>query len=155
MESALNFIFSSTDLNAVRLLRDSVLRPGLPRGKSVYAGDDEPDTLHVGAFLADKVVAVASVCHESPPGENDPVAWRVRGVATLPKYQGQGLAQRLLNRCIAYAVAQGGRRVWCTARLSVAKFYRTCGFAAVGETFVLPQYSDERYVRMEYSEKAF
>jgi GNAT superfamily N-acetyltransferase len=145
----LSFVFATADLNTVRRLRDAVLRPGFARGGSIYPGDDEPDTLHVGAFLAGEAVAVASICREAPPGENDPAAWRLRGMATSPEHRGQGAATRLLSRCVAHARTLGGRRVWCSARVTVAEFYRRHGFVAVGEPFTLPQYSDERYIRMD------
>ena len=148
---SLSFVFAPADLNTVRQLRDSVLRPGFPPGGSIYPGDDEPDTLHVGAFLAGEVVAAASICRESPPGAYDPAAWRLRGMATIPDYRGQGVATHLLNQCISHACTLGGRRVWCSARITVAEFYRTHGFDAVGETFVLPQYSDQQYIRMDYA----
>jgi GNAT superfamily N-acetyltransferase len=147
----LNFVFAPADLNAVRRLRDAVLRPGFAQGGSIYPGDDEPGTLHVGAFLAGEAVAVASICRESPPGENDPAAWRLRGMATSPAHRGQGAATRLLSQCIEHARTLGGRRVWCSARVTVTEFYRRCDFVVVGEPFVLPQYSGEHYVRMDYS----
>ena len=109
-----------------------------------------PETLHVGAFLAGKLVAVASVCHEPPPGERDAAAWRVRGMATLPEQRGRGLGGKLLEHCLQHARALGGRRLWCSARVAVAAFYHAWGFVSVGEPFVLPQYSEEPYIRMEH-----
>ena len=145
----MEIVIAPADLDAVRQLRDSVLRPRLPPGGSVYPGDNHPETLHLGAFLAGKLVAVASVCCEPPPGECDPVVWRVRGMATLPAQRGHGLGGKLLNQCLLHARKLGGRRVWCSARVGVAEFYHARGFASVGEPFALPQYSDEPYVRME------
>ena len=68
-------------------------------------GDDAPDTLHVGVFVAGRLVSIASIYHEPPPGSNDPDAWRLRGMATLPDVQGQGCGRLALERCIEHVRA--------------------------------------------------
>jgi predicted GNAT family N-acyltransferase len=142
-------------LDAVRRLRDAILRPDFPPGGSVYPGDAAQETLHAGAFLEGELIAVASICRESPPGEADPLAWRVRGMATVSAWRGRGLASRLLTRCVEHAQSHGGARLWCTARATVSGFYVTHGFVTVGEAFTLAEFSNEVYVRMECIADAF
>jgi hypothetical protein len=48
--------------------RDAALRPGLPPGGSHYPGDEAPETLHLGAFSDNTLVAVATLCREAMPG---------------------------------------------------------------------------------------
>jgi hypothetical protein len=38
-------------------LRDAALRPGLPSGGSLYPGDEASETLHLGAFSDNTLVA--------------------------------------------------------------------------------------------------
>lgn len=149
MASQPRFQFSQADLAAVRQLRDLVLRPGTPSGGSIYPGDDAPSTLHIGAFLAGILVAAATTCQEAPPGTSTSLAWRVRGMATLPEYRGFGLAGQLLARCLAHIHENKGTLAWCSSRIATVSFYQRHGFVPVGEPFLLPQFSDESYILME------
>ena len=129
-------------------LRDAILRPGLPPGGGIYPGDDSPDTLHLGAFIRDMLVAVATLCREPPPEDTNATAWRLRGMATLPEFRGRGIGNALAQHCIAYAKEHRGTLVWCTSRVATAGFYRKLGFVESGDTFSLPPYSDALYIRM-------
>jgi predicted GNAT family N-acyltransferase len=151
MASQPHFQLSRADLAAVRQLRDVVLRPGTPSGGSTYPGDDAPSTLHIGAFVAGKLVAAATTCQESPPNTSIPLAWRIRGMATLSEYRGFGLAGQLLARCLAYIHENKGTLAWCSSRVATVSFYQRHGFVPVGESFFLPQFSDESYILMEQS----
>lgn len=63
-----------------RPIRDLVLRPGFPPGGSIYTGDDASDTLHLGAFTAGPLVAVATICREPLPEADSERVWRLRGM---------------------------------------------------------------------------
>jgi ribosomal protein S18 acetylase RimI-like enzyme len=130
-------------------LRDAALRPGMPPGGSHYPGDDSPETLHLGAFSDNMLVAVATLCREAMPGTQSATSWRLRGMATLPVYRGRGLGTQLTQRCIAYAAEQGGTCVWCTSRVTTVAFYRTLGFTECSDTFSLPEFSVALYIRMQ------
>jgi hypothetical protein len=67
--------FRQVSISDARLLRDKVLRPGYAPGGSVYPGDDEPETLHIGAFMRNNAIAVATICHENMPGKSETGAW--------------------------------------------------------------------------------
>ena len=129
-------------------LRDAALRPGLPPGGSHYPGDEAPETLHLGAFSDNTLIAVATLCREAMPGTQGTTSWRLRGMATLPEYRGCGLGRQLAQRCIAYAAEQGGTCVWCTSRVATVAFYRALGFIECSDTFSLPEFSDALYIRM-------
>jgi RluA family pseudouridine synthase len=121
-----------------RPLRRSVLRPHQTEAELAYAGDDAPATLHLGAFLGDALVGVASIYREPPPSETDPGDWRLRGMATAPEIRGTGAGALLLQRCLDHARAAGGTRFWCNARTPAAGFYRRHGLETRGEAFDLP-----------------
>jgi ribosomal protein S18 acetylase RimI-like enzyme len=132
-----------------RGLRDRVLRTGMPAGRSIYPGDAAPDTLHLGAFVNGQMAAVATVCHQSMPGTSMAGQWRLRGMATLEEFRGNGLGRRLAERCAAHAADCRGSLLWCSARMAAVPFYRSLGFEERGEKFHLPQYSSEVYIRMQ------
>jgi ribosomal protein S18 acetylase RimI-like enzyme len=138
----------SISVAEARVLRDRVLRPGLPAGRSIYPGDDATDTLHLGAFANGQLAAVATVCHESMPGTSDAGQWRLRGMATLEEFRRSGLGKRLAERCVAHAADSQGTLLWCSARMATVPFYRSLGFKEQGENFRLPEYSGEVYILM-------
>ena len=122
----------------VRQLRHAVLRPFEPPEKIVYHGDDDPDTLHAGAFDGERLVGIASVCREAMPDGREPAAWRLRGMATLPEVRGGGWGRLLLEACFAHIRAHDGRLLWCNARVNALGFYVHLGFYAEGEEFEIP-----------------
>jgi GNAT superfamily N-acetyltransferase len=119
-------------------VRQPVLRPGLSPEDARYAGDGDADALHLGAFVDDRLVAVATIIRQPPPGEDDPGAWRIRGMATLPDHRDRGFGARLLAGLLEHAREHGGRSVWCTARIGAVSLYRRAGFEPEGAPFEIP-----------------
>ena len=119
----------------VRELRHALLRPFEPPEKIVYSGDDEPDTLHAGAFEGEAFVGIASVCREPMAGSPDSGQWRLRGMATVPAVRGRGAGRALLEVCFDHIRARGGNLLWCNARVVALGFYTHLGFVAQGEEF--------------------
>ena len=126
-----------------RPLRGDVLRPGQPAPNLVYDGDDAPGHFHAGAILDGDVVGVATVYPEPLPtnieldnAELDANnAFRLRGMATRPDLQGQGVGRAVLTRCITHVRDYGADILWCNARSSALGFYLGLGFATVGDEF--------------------
>lgn len=116
-----------------RPLRGAILRPGHPPEKSVYPGDDAPDTFHLGAYLDDELMGVASVFYQAPPDEPTANGWRLRGMAVRGDAQGRGYGRALLENCIAHVTGRGGTLFWCYGRTSAVGFYRQFGFEPRGE----------------------
>jgi len=128
----------SVDVAAVHPLRMAVLRPGRPPGSSAYAGDDDPSARHVAVYLGTEVVSVGSVFPDVAPWAPERTeAWRVRGMATREDVRGRGLGQLVLSALIDHARANGGRFIWCEARVGAPGFYERSGFIIEGEPFIL------------------
>ncbi len=119
-------------------LRAAILRPGQPPASLVFHGDDAPETVHIGALDGDRIVSIGSLYHEPPPGEDDPGAWRLRGMATAEGVRRQGYGAAVLRACIEHVVSRGGTSLWFNARTGAVPFYRAMSFAARGEEFELP-----------------
>jgi predicted GNAT family N-acyltransferase len=119
-----------------RPLRQRVLRSDQPFEETLYAGDEDPSTVHLGAFADDRLVGVASLYREPRPGAGDAAGgWRLRGMATVPEVRGRGHAKALLAACIDHVGGCGGGELWCNARTPAAGFYRAAGFEVVGDEF--------------------
>lgn len=129
-----------------RSLREEVLRPGQPPEASVYPADDDPSTVHFGAFLDGVLVGIASLYEEDRAGGLGR-GWRLRGMATAPAARRRGVGQALLAAVIDHVADRGGLEVWCNARMVAVPFYGRAGFTVVGESFDIPGIGPHRVMR--------
>ncbi|HEV7752114.1 MAG TPA: GNAT family N-acetyltransferase [Baekduia sp.] len=140
MEQAVRIV--AVDAQAVRPLRQAVLRPHETLADQVYAGDAVPGAAHFAAFIDgdDAPVGVASIGPEGYPGAGGARVgdWRIRGMATAPASRGLGAGALLLRACLDHALAAGAHRIWCNARSPVRGFYEREGFTVEGDEFTLP-----------------
>ncbi len=118
-----------------RTVRSPILRPNLPLDRTIFPGDDWPDSFHAGAFENGKLVGIATIIHQPPSGADDPALWRLRGMATLPEVRGKGYGTELVNDCIRYVARSGGTWIWCDARETALGFYRKLGFETRGDRY--------------------
>jgi ribosomal protein S18 acetylase RimI-like enzyme len=98
------------------------------------AGHEPPDAFAIGAFDGDQLVAVGLVGPEGQPGE-----WRVRGMATLPAFRGQGVGSAVLTALVEHAREGGATAVWANVRTPARTLYERAGFEVISEEFELPQ----------------
>jgi L-Ala-D/L-Glu epimerase len=120
-------------------VRWEILRPGFPRESAIFDGDDAPGTQHFAAFCARRVVGVASIYRAAMAERPDePNAWQLRGMATLPSVRGLGLGKALLATCKSAAREAGARILWCNARVTASDFYARQGWQIVGPEFDIP-----------------
>ena len=119
-------------------LRQLVLRPGHPPEASVFPEDEIPGTFHLGAVSADAVVGVASFSPQTDPRILSEKPFRLRGMATHPDFQKQGIGAALMKAAFAEIQAQGFDSIWCHARTAARGFYEKLGMQAQGEEFLNP-----------------
>lgn len=128
----------------IRILRQKLLRQNATLDQLRYAGDDDPNSLHVGAFTADGWhVGIASVYQQEAEGEKAPhlpaapveKIWRLRGMATEPDVRGTGCGGALLKACFGHIAARGGTLLWCDARITAVGFYEHYGFVKAGYSY--------------------
>lgn len=121
---------------ATRELRRAVLRPGWPVGSPMH-GDDNPQAVHFGAF--DDAGQLAGCClvlpRAYPYRPDEPAAWQLRGMATVPQRRGQGIGAAVLAAAVGELAGRGARLVWCEARTTAVPFYARHGFATQGPEF--------------------
>lgn len=132
--------FSETLVRRVQLeetfdLRKTVLRPHIPVSEVRFPGDEDADTIHLGAEVEGRVVGVITAIREPPPGSSHQSAWRLRGVAVQPEYQRAGIGRRLLTDCERRVRAARGEKIWCNARTNVIAFYERLGFVVTSGIF--------------------
>lgn len=128
-------------------IRGEILRPGQPEARRQFPDDDAPETLHLGYFTEGlKLVGVATVLHDPPPNTNNPNAWRLRGMATLPEVRGKGYGEQLLLAAIGHVACKGGNIFWCNARTPAIAFYQRHGFLPDGEEFLIDESGPHYYM---------
>ena len=139
------------DAEAVRPLRREVLRRGQPPEASIYPHDDDPATVHVGAFAPDgALVGVATLLppedrNAGHPPYRAPGA-RFRGMGVDPAWQGRGVGTRLLAEVRRLARERGARELWANARLAAVPFYERHGLRVVSRLFDLPSLGEHLVV---------
>lgn len=115
-----------------------MLRPNGTLDDCVFQGDNDEMTFHLGAFVDKKLVSVASFYFERNTHFRDPYQYRLRGMATLPEYQGQGLSSALLRTAFPVIKQNQCTLLWCNAREKAVGFYSKVGFTPSGESFSIP-----------------
>lgn len=142
-------VLKSISAAETRPLRQKLLRQNARLEDLVYSGDDTEDTLHIGAFVGDVMVGIASVYRMPPKAPPRPEVWspwdaqgdklwRLRAMATVPEVRGKGYGGQILQASIGYVARQGGAMFWCDARVAAAGFYARYGFVIYGEAYDVP-----------------
>lgn len=116
-------------------LRHRVLRPHQPVDEVDFPNDRNPDSFHVGAFIGEHLIGVASFYPERHEDLKGWKQYRLRGMAAHPDFQDQGVGQRLLDFGIQHVRQQRGDLLWCNAREKAKAFYERQGFQVHGEAF--------------------
>ena len=119
-------------------IRHKMLRPSGTVEDCMFQGDHDELTFHLGAFVDKKLVSVASFYFEKHPAFSEAYQYRLRGMATLPEYQGQGYSSALLRTAFPVIKQNQCSLLWCNAREKALGFYKKVGFTATGELFSIP-----------------
>ncbi len=119
-------------------IRHKMLRPNGTIEDCIFQGDNDELTFHLGAFVDKKLVSVASFYFERNEKFPDEHQYRLRGMATLPEYQGQGLSSSLLRTAFPVIKQNQCTLLWCNAREKAIGFYEKVGFTSMGELFSIP-----------------
>jgi GNAT superfamily N-acetyltransferase len=131
------------DAKVVRPLRQSILRRGQPPEASVYPHDDEPGTVHLGAFAPEGLlVGIATLLGPEDRNAGHPPYYapgaRFRGMAVETAWQRQGVGTLLLTEVRRIAKERGSKELWANARVSAVSFYEGHGLLVVSTPFEIP-----------------
>jgi GNAT superfamily N-acetyltransferase len=136
----------------VRPLRLEVLRAGMVNQTVHFEGDDDPTTIHLGAFDQDQNNVGVSTWMQRPfPLAEEHKALQLRGMATAVNVQGQGIGALLLVAGQTYGREIGAHLIWANARDAALNFYNRHGYSTVGEGFIetvtqLPHHKVVKYL---------
>ncbi|SHH42110.1 GNAT family N-acetyltransferase [Flavobacterium defluvii] len=91
--------------------------------------EEDNSGFHFGVFEEDKLVSIVSCFIEEKE-------MQFRKLATLEKFQGKGIASKLLEYILNFAKEKKIEKVWCNARTSKKSFYQKFGMNDTYETFI-------------------
>ena len=120
-------------------LRNLVLRPGKPLHTTFYNKDNNLDTFHLAIYIESKVQCIATFYPEKIEGVYSRNAYRLRGMATHPKYRRKGLGRNLMQSAFTHLLQTQADLLWCKARLEAIPFYLSLGFQIIGEQYYIEE----------------
>ena len=124
-------------------IRLEVLRKNIPLPFE-FNGDFDSDTIHLGAFKNDKLIAVSSYMKANYK-DFEGNQYQLRGMATLTEYQGFGAGKLMLQKAVQILKDKNSNLLWCNARIAAVEFYKKQGFQTFGEKFEI-SYVGDHYV---------
>jgi predicted GNAT family N-acyltransferase len=116
-------------------IRYKVLRPNQTIADCQYEKDHEVDTFHIGGYLDENLISIASFYKEKNPCFNDELQYRLRGMATLPENRKQKSGTSLLYYAEDILKEKKVTLWWCNARSNVSGYYKKLGLSEYGEEF--------------------
>lgn len=120
-------------------VRQEILRPGRPPEEVRFAGDLDSTTVHLGAFLENRLVGIATYVQNSHKDFDFPYQYQLRGMAVLPEVQKMRIGERILKAGENLLKEQKNVGfLWCNARETAVEFYRRNNYQAHGKYFEIP-----------------
>ena len=116
-------------------LRHAVLKPYLRREECALPEDYLSTTFHLGVTLGEQIVSIGTFILERHSDLSGGFPYRLRGMATDPKYQRQGMGSLILQEGIMHLKNLKCDLVWCNARKRAFPFYEQMGFQYFGPMF--------------------
>jgi GNAT superfamily N-acetyltransferase len=116
-------------------IRNSMLREGFDESTCKFKGDNDDLTFHLGAFIDNKLASVASFYLHQHENFLQSYQYQLRGMATLPEFQKQGLSSALLKTAFPLIKRNNVDILWCNARTEAIGFYEKVGFETIGAEF--------------------
>lgn len=116
-------------------LRHKILRPNQDIADCKYPGDEDDGSFHLGAYVDDKLVSVASFYIDRHNDIEDEFQYRLRGMATDVEHRGKGYSLALLQTAIPLIEKNNIHVLWCNARSGALGFYQKVGFNVMSDEF--------------------
>jgi GNAT superfamily N-acetyltransferase len=123
------------------VVRHAVLRKGRPLEDCAFAGDNLATTIHLGSYLQDTLVGVASfVLHKDEAiialeHIDKQYCYQLRGMAVSELVQGQQVGTRLLRYGEQLLNKKGCTHLWFSARELAVPFYQKLDYTIVSDLF--------------------
>ncbi len=132
------FVVKKIERETTYQIRHRVLRQNQPFDTCKLATDNIAGTFHLGAFLDDVLISIATFCPEKQQAFTAERQMRLRAMATLDQYRMRGAGSAIINYAESVLKEDGIEILWCNARASAQGYYDKLGFKTDGEVFDYP-----------------
>ena len=137
------------EVEEILAIRNQVLRNGkLSLDECRFPTDKIPGAFHLGNFEENQLITIASF-HPQSVEPYTGSGYQLRGMATLPEFQGQGKGNQLVNFAIVYLRGQRVNYLWCNARKVALNFYAGLGFEIISDEFDVPSIGPHRVMYLK------
>ncbi|WP_369901038.1 GNAT family N-acetyltransferase [Bacillus manliponensis] len=119
-------------------LRHEILRPHQSLEDCKYLSDKEQSSFHLGAFIQNNLVGIASFSMEQHPSFLGDNQYRLRGMTTHPNFRKQHAGSSLIHHAKLILIERSAQFLWCNARTDVEEYYKRIGFKVHGSVFDIP-----------------
>lgn len=116
-------------------IRHPMLRQGRPIEDCVFNGDKDPKTIHLGAFIENKLVGVLSAYQKSTSAFEVKESYQIRGVAVLTTVHRKGIGRALMANIEHQLKQRKIDLIWLNARITAVDFYTTLAYQQKGKAF--------------------
>ena len=116
-------------------IRHPMLRQGRPIEDCVFNGDKDPKTIHLGAFIENKLVGVLSAYQKSTSAFEVKESYQIRGVAVLTTAHRKGIGRALMANIEHQLKQRKIDLIWLNARITAVDFYTTRAYQQKGKAF--------------------
>lgn len=112
-----------------------MLRQGRPLKDCVFEGDNDPETIHLGAYIENKLVGVLSAYQKNTSTFDAKESYQVRGVAVLTSAQRIGIGRALMVHIEQLLKQRKIDLIWLNARIKAVDFYTALAYRQKGNAF--------------------
>lgn len=127
-------------------LRHEVLRNNMSRQESVFEGDYDEETLHLGAYDKGNLIGVVTFHRKITNNFKAHPVYRLTGLAVLEGFRNKGIGEKLVTKGIDRLSKSDSIFVWCFARDFALKFYEKLGFLLKVQQVIIPNIGSHRIV---------
>lgn len=118
-------------------IRHIVLRPNQTIDECKYDDDFNQNAFHLGAFLNEKLISIASYYKEQSKSFDEKVQYRLRGMATLNEFRNLRAGSKLIDFAETILKDRHADLWWCNARISASSYYEKLGLCVFGDVFTI------------------
>ncbi len=119
------------------MVRQPILRPGLPLTSCVFTGDNLKTTIHLGIHVNNELIGVCSLVKSKNTLITEKQQYQLRGMAILKVHQNKGFGKLLLNYSEVLLKKLNVKLIWCNARETAITFYNKAGYQVKGTPFII------------------
>ena len=112
-----------------------MLRQGRPIEDCVFEGDLDPQTIHLGAYIDNKLVGVLSAYKKNTTAFDTAESYQIRGVAVLTTAHRKGIGSALMAHIEKLLEKRKIRLIWLNARITALDFYTALAYNKKGNAF--------------------